>query len=131
MLFLYNSEDPFTKCFCPQLQKKDVINILKNFRLLGWDLEKTEYHGALIRALEDMPELTVLTDMIITKTSAALIIMPINNSIIILSCIRGKISDQDILKALQGAWDITVSERDQEINLHNLANNTSNENDIG
>lgn len=114
------------------LKKPQVIEILKrNFFILGWDIEETKYQTALLRALEECSDLSSFVEVINCKISTALCIVPIKDSVTILSCLKGNISDRDFLSSLENAEKCLIIENQQEKDLKELQKKAGNENDMG
>ncbi|CAH0550152.1 unnamed protein product [Brassicogethes aeneus] len=130
ILYFHNENHRFTKFFSPLLQKKDISNILSNYYILGWDIEDENLHGGLLAALEEIVELSVVSNMIENKISAALILVPIQKNITIFSCLREKSSERNLLNTFKDALKSFQNEIEMEKELHKLDNKTS-ENDIG
>lgn len=131
-LYLHNENDKFSSILCENLKKTEVIEILnRNFFFLGYDIEEAHYQSALMKALYRCHDLSSLIPMVESKISAAVCIIPIQDSVTIFSCIRGKVSNKDFLVALSNAESFLIIENQQEKNLEELRKKTANENDIG
>lgn len=114
------------------LRKPHVVDILKrNFFLLGWDIEEREYQIALQKALQECNDLSNIAEIIDFNTSTALCIVPIKDSIMIMSCLKGKISDNDFLSTMKNAEKFLLIENQQEKDLEDLQRKAGNKNDIG
>lgn len=131
-LYLHNDSDKFSSVLCENLKRADIIEILnRNFFFLGYDIEETKYQSALKTALHRCHDLSSLIPLIESKISAAVCIVPIQDSVTIFSCIRGKVSNKDFLVALTNTETFLVVENQQEKNLEELREKTASENDIG
>lgn len=84
-----------------------------------------------MKALQRCHDLSSLLPMVESKICAAICIVPIQDSVTIFSCIRGRVSNKDFLVALSNTESFLVVENQQEKNLEELREKTANENDIG
>ncbi|KAJ8965251.1 hypothetical protein NQ314_004263 [Rhamnusium bicolor] len=132
LLYLHNGSDPFSTIFCENLKKPEIIEILnRNFFLLGWDVEETKYQSALVQALNNCSTLSNLVNMINSKVSAALCILPIEGAVTLFSCLRGNVSYKDFHMTLTNAERFLITEREEEKLLEDLKRKTANKNDMG
>ncbi|KAJ8963322.1 hypothetical protein NQ318_018791 [Aromia moschata] len=130
-LYLHNAQDTFSSIFCANLKDKEVVETLnRSFFVLGWDIEEPQYQSALIHALNKCNDLSILSDMLSSKISAVLCVVPVKDSITIFSCIKGKVSHKDFLVALTNAEKFLNAENQEEKSLEDLAKKTGNKNDM-
>ncbi|XP_018563411.1 uncharacterized protein LOC108905115 [Anoplophora glabripennis] len=131
-LYLHNENDKFSSVLCENIKKAEVVEILnRNFFFLGYDIEETKYQSALMSALHRCRDLSSLSPIVESKISAAVCVVPIQDSVTIFSCIRGRVSNKDFLVALSNAENFLVVENQQEKNLEELREKTASENDMG
>lgn len=88
------------------------------FFLLGWDIEVDDYHSALIQALNKRNEFALVTDFVNKKTCAALLVVPVGQSITLFSCMRDKVSDKDFLDTFKKAEEFLIVENAIEKDLY-------------
>ncbi|CAH1109691.1 unnamed protein product [Psylliodes chrysocephalus] len=81
LLYLHNSESPFSSRFLKMLNEENISNILKqSFFFVGWDVKNKNYHNSLCQALidQDMPH---LCNFVETKMCIGIIIQNIHGQI--------------------------------------------------
>ncbi|KAJ8963975.1 hypothetical protein NQ314_005234 [Rhamnusium bicolor] len=116
-LYLHNESEKFSTIFCENLKRAEVAEVInRSFFFLGWDVEETKYQSALVRALSNCSDLSSLVSIVHSKIAAALLIVPIKDSITVFSCIKGKVSDKDLLTALINVEQFLIVENQQEKN---------------
>ncbi|KAJ8926030.1 hypothetical protein NQ315_009885 [Exocentrus adspersus] len=131
-LYLHNEKDKFSTILCENLRRPEVIEILtRNFFFLGYDVEERHFQSALLKALHRCRDLSSLIPMVEAGIAAAVCVVPIQDSVTIFSCIRGKVSNKDFLVALSNTENFLIVENQQEKNLEELREITGSENDIG
>lgn len=104
MLYLHDEANMFSKNFLANLQNENISEVLKrNFVLLGWDISNESHHKVLLEALSKFNKLLIVKDLVITKTCAALFILPVDGSIVLFSVLRGKFTVKDIFSTITSA----------------------------
>ncbi|CAG9821000.1 unnamed protein product [Phaedon cochleariae] len=130
LLYLHKENDDFSRLFLKNVNNTKVSNIMKkDFFLLAWDVENTQYHGDMERALCEF-ELSSLASLVRTKTCCALFIQNISDCIAVNSKLAGKIPDKDFLNALVNTSSILAAEKKQEVDLHALERTAGSNNDM-
>ncbi|XP_066152373.1 uncharacterized protein [Euwallacea fornicatus] len=125
LLYLHNSCQPFSQMFIDNLRNEELMTILnKSFLILGWNIEDSEYHDALDRALSRYANLTIVSDIVQNKGAIALCILPVNDTISVFQCLRGKISLKDFIKSLKNVEKVFKNEIEKERELRKLEEET-------
>ncbi|XP_066260971.1 uncharacterized protein [Euwallacea similis] len=125
LLYLHNSDQPFSQMLTNNLRNGELPTILnRSFLVLGWNIEDSEYHDALDCALSRHINLTLVSDLVRKKVAGALCILPVNDTISVFLCLRGKISLKDSIKNLKNAEEIFKNELERERKLRKLEEET-------
>ncbi|CAH1128045.1 unnamed protein product [Ceutorhynchus assimilis] len=132
LLYLHNSEMPFSKMFSGNLQSRELAQTLnRNFLVLGWDVENPDYHDVLVTTLSRHANLAIVSDLVLGKVSIALCILPVNGTISVFLCLRGKITLAHAIKSLKEVEVAFNKEIEREKELAEIERQKSNQNDLG
>ncbi|CAH1966105.1 unnamed protein product [Acanthoscelides obtectus] len=130
LLYLSNTTDKFSNIFWENMMNQDVIQLIQEgFILYGWDVEDSEYHSALTRALDDN-ELGNIASLVERKICAAVIIAPIGDSFTTLACMRAPTSSNEFSIYIKNAQEYLKNEIEQEASLQTLEVERSSEDDV-
>lgn len=117
--------------FSQNLKNSELARILnRNFLILGWDVENPEYHEALESALSRHMNLAVVLDLVANKVAVGLCILPVNGTISVFLCLRGKITLKDTIKSLKEAEEAFKQEIEREKELKKIESEKGNKNDL-
>ncbi|CAG9766221.1 unnamed protein product [Ceutorhynchus assimilis] len=132
LLYFHNSDLPFSNMFSKNLQSGELAQILsRNFLVLGWDVENPDYHDALVTTLSRHANLAILSDLVLNKVAVALCIMPVDSTISVFLCLRGKITLTDSIKSLKETEVAFIKQLETEKELAEITHQKSDQNDLG
>lgn len=76
-MYLHSSNDQFCRNFLTYICDDDILSVLeRSFLVLGWDLDDSQLHDALTRALSRYDQLSFVKDLIPKKNGAAVCLIP-------------------------------------------------------
>ncbi|XP_048523532.1 uncharacterized protein LOC109540647 isoform X1 [Dendroctonus ponderosae] len=131
LLFLHNSEQPFSQMFSLSLKNEKVSAILrKHFLVIGWDVENTDYHDALKSALRVHTGLEYMSDFVSKKAAIASILLPVSNTISTFTCLRGNMTSKGLIENLKQVVIALTTAIKEENELIAIQNSKSSENDV-
>lgn len=99
--------------------------------MLGWDLEDSKYHDALIRALNRHPNLAVVSSCVSEKNSVGLCILPVRQTISVHFCLQGNVSFSHALKSLKEVETAFKLEMKEELELERMEEKTKTKSELG
>lgn len=118
--------------FTSNLASGELPQILnRSFLLLGWDLDNTKYHDALIRALNRHPSLAVVSSCVSEKKSVGLCILPVRKTISVHYCLQGNVSLSQALKYLKEVETAFKLEMKEELELNQIEEKTKTKSELG